>query len=238
MGARAFESKLPQLEVISRDQAPESYAELDRILQRLLDTGWLKHGEDFHWEVVLHEDESGARSYPAGKILLSAGEIRQAPDEDALAALLAHEMVHSDRRHGARALTFMVGALGVGMRATSGWFGPLPGVVRLATRWWMVQKVAQMVERHAYSKPSELEADLLGVELACAAGYRGASLADMFTTSKYEPTWFENSHPSDERRRKKIAEHAEEIGCTDALSEDENFAALLAGLPAAPETGP
>ena len=54
--------------------------------------------------LIMDSDEINAFSAPGGLVLVSRGLIRCCPNEDALAAVLAHEIGHVEKQHGLRAI--------------------------------------------------------------------------------------------------------------------------------------
>jgi predicted Zn-dependent protease len=55
--------------------------------------------------VVVESPEINAMSAPGGFVFLSTGFLKEIPDEDGLAAVLAHEVAHVVKRHGANAIS-------------------------------------------------------------------------------------------------------------------------------------
>jgi predicted Zn-dependent protease len=118
--------------------------------------------------------DSGAvpRAYglPGGFLYVNTALILSADDEAELAAVMAHEIAHVAARHATRALTrkdlchiidsvaYVAGPAGAGFADVGGLAGPLS-----------VKK---------FSRDSEYEADLLGIEYAYAAGYDPQALLD------------------------------------------------------------
>lgn len=55
--------------------------------------------------VVVESPEINAMSAPSGFVFVSSGFVRELPSEDALAAVLAHEIAHVNKRHGVNAIS-------------------------------------------------------------------------------------------------------------------------------------
>ncbi len=107
-----------------------------------------------------------AWALPGGKIAVNRGLLTELDNEAELAAVLAHEIVHSAARHGAKAmergLLLQLGTVGVGWLAASDRYQDLiVGTALLG---------AQLVNQK-YSREQELEADAYGMRYMARAGY-------------------------------------------------------------------
>lgn len=96
---------------------------------------------------IVDQMEPNAFALPGGYIFVSRGLLALANNEDELACVLGHEIIHAARRHAAQQQTV----------ARS-----LPG---LTMPWTRAKTLA------AYGRDMEREADVLGQRLAAAAGY-------------------------------------------------------------------
>jgi predicted Zn-dependent protease len=109
---------------------------------------------------VVKDDEINAYSLPGGFLYVNTGLIVDVPDEATLAGLLAHEIAHVAARHGTKNLTkrylFKIATLPVAL---------VGGAALTAT------DVAVPMLMYKFSRDSEREADLLGIEYAYAAGF-------------------------------------------------------------------
>lgn len=111
-----------------------------------------------------------AYGLPGGFLYVDSALIVSADDEAELATVMAHEIAHVAARHATRALSrkqmsrivnsvaFMAGPIGAGVADAGGIAGPLS-----------VKK---------FSRESEYEADLLGIEYAYTAGYDPQAMMD------------------------------------------------------------
>lgn len=124
----------------------------------------------FTVKVIDYGDIPRAYGLPGGFLYVDSALILSADGEAELAAILAREIAHVAARHATRALTrkelchivdsvaYVAGPAGAGMADVGGLAGPLS-----------VKK---------FSRDSEYEADLLGIEYAYAAGYDPQALLD------------------------------------------------------------
>jgi predicted Zn-dependent protease len=124
----------------------------------------------FTVKVIDSGDIPRAYGLPGGFLYVDSALILSADGEAELATVMAHEIAHVAARHATRALTrkqvcnivgsmaMIAGPAGAGAADISGLAGPLS-----------VKK---------FSRDSEYEADLLGIEYAYAAGYDPQALLD------------------------------------------------------------
>lgn len=124
----------------------------------------------FTVKVIDSGDIPRAYGLPGGFLYVDSALIISADGEAELAAIMAHEIAHVAARHATRALTrkevchivdsvaYVAGPAGAGFADVGGLAGPLS-----------VKK---------FSRDSEYEADLLGIEYAYAAGYDPEALLD------------------------------------------------------------
>jgi predicted Zn-dependent protease len=101
----------------------------------------------YHFAIV-DQMEPNAFALPGGYIYISRGLLALANNEDELACVMAHEIVHVNRRHSAQQQAVQ--------RYQSGGFFPSFSAGRTLA---------------AYSRDMETEADTLGQQLAATAGY-------------------------------------------------------------------
>ncbi len=116
--------------------------------------------------VVLDNSIPNAWALPGGKIAVNRGLLWELDNEAELAAVLAHEVVHADARHGARAMDrglLTQGAMvAAAVAAQQTEYAPLlAGGAQLG---------AQLVTLK-YGRDAEREADLYGMRYMKAAGY-------------------------------------------------------------------
>jgi predicted Zn-dependent protease len=124
----------------------------------------------FTIRVIDSGDIPRAYGLPGGFLYVDSALIVSADDEAELATVMAHEIAHVAARHATRALSrkevsrvvnsvaFMTGPIGAGVADAGGIAGPLSA--------------------KKFSRDSEYEADLLGIEYAYAAGYDPQAMMD------------------------------------------------------------
>lgn len=123
--------------------------------------------------LVFESDQPNAFAVPGGAIFVSRSLVDLcAGDENRLAGVVAHEIVHIDRKHAIRNLT-REAALRAGFR-----FLPF-------ARGALLKRLAGGMEQlltSGYRQDQEFEADLLGARLAHQSGYDSSGLSTLLKT--------------------------------------------------------
>ncbi len=131
----------------------------------------------YHFAVV-ESDQINAFAAPGGFIYISTGFLRRLPDEDSLAAVLAHEVAHVNLRHGVSAISNakLFSALGEFTKQGVSIVGSQVGAsVDLASLTSMLAESATGVTdrllRSGFDRSQEYQADLYAARLLEQAGY-------------------------------------------------------------------
>ncbi len=158
-------------------------------------------GAGFDVRVTFVRDETpNAFAAPGGRIVVFAGLIGVCPSADALAAVLAHEIVHVEQRHGLKHLLRTLGVIYFAGCAVGG------GVEEFAT----AEAIAEMSSLLAvlkHSRDHEREADRLALHKLERAGRSTAGLHEFFRALQVElpkvagsiPAWISTHPPTAER---------------------------------------
>jgi len=139
---------------------PVRVARLEAILQRLAPEAQ----RPLEYEVrVISEDQPNAFSLPGGYIYFTTGMLDFARSDPELASIMAHEMVHTERKHAmiqsARNERLSLLALAVAVASR----GEAAAVI--------MANIAQVAILNAYSRDLEKEADLGGLKMLNATGF-------------------------------------------------------------------
>lgn len=162
--------------------------------QRLV--GTIPGGTPFRYRFhVVDRDEINAFAMPGGEIFVMTGLLRQFPDPGQVAAVLAHEIQHVERRHATKKLLESLGS--------SVLFGLVLGVFNDDSLYSAVKLTTL-----SYSRGNETEADLLGRDLLEAAGYSRQSMVAMLMglaalEARKPPEWL-SSHPDSRERARRV----------------------------------
>jgi beta-barrel assembly-enhancing protease len=146
--------------------------------------------------LIMDSDEINAFAAPGGLILVSRGLLRCADNEDALAAILSHEISHVVLEHGLNAIK--------NSRSTAAGIAALnaavPEIHQLSGAFNdMVNDLLKTLVTSGYSRESELQADQMALEIMRSAGYDphafDAMLKLMETRLKPGGADFAKTHP-------------------------------------------
>jgi len=163
--------------------------------------------------LVLDSDDINAFATPGGHIFVTRGLIRCCQSEDALAAVLAHEIGHIRFRHGMQsiekariteALTVLAseGAKTLGSRDVAQLTNVFSGAI---------SDIVNSMVNNGYSRSFEYQADQASVVLVQRVGYNPEGLIDMLTvmSKKLKPggTDFAKTHPAPQDRIEEIRSH-------------------------------
>ncbi|PHH73446.1 hypothetical protein CDD83_4751 [Cordyceps sp. RAO-2017] len=128
-------------------------------------------GEDWEMRVIADDQTVNAFIFPGGKVFVCSGLVRACRSEDALAAVLAHEIAHDVASHTAERLS---AAWVANLTAGSLLFlaGALPGLA-LFSLWSVVGGfyVQDLLFQLPMSRKQESEADYIGLMLMAEACY-------------------------------------------------------------------
>ncbi len=169
----------------------------------------------WRWEVnVLTAKDVNAWCMPGGKIAVFTGLLDKLhPNDDELAAVMAHEIAHALREHGREKASQAVGvnvAAGLGGILLSIFTGVDPGVGQN-----LLGAVGDLAFMRPNSREMEQEADRVGVELAARAGYdpHGAVTLweKMRKVSDGQPPQWLSTHPSHESRIADLSVYADRV---------------------------
>jgi hypothetical protein len=206
---------------------PNVQARVERVGRRLIDANGL---QDFNFTFrVLEMDEPNAFAAGAGAIYITRGlEKLTEGDDDMLAAVLGHEIGHTEEHHVLRqyrqAQTWSI--LGTIASVATGVYWP--GILS--------DLIGGVVGR-GNGRGFELEADRLGVIYAYDAGYRPEDFIlvinalKKLSPGKGTPSWL-RTHPTEEKRLERTRALVARLSSLDALvtswkAQDPGMAAYI-----------
>ncbi len=171
----------------------------ERIIAAAKQSKYAERAKSFQWEVtVIKNDKTkNAWALPGGKIAVYTGIFPEAKNENGLAAIMGHEVVHALARHGAERVSQHTAA-NLGMQIAAAALDMKPIAQTLA-----MQALGTGVLL-PFSRGHESEADYIGLLLAADAGYdpREAVLLweRMAESSKGGHPEFLSTHPAHDTR--------------------------------------
>ena len=153
-----------------RALAPDDHPALQRlrgISQRLIPLAprWNDRARQWRWEInLIGSQQINAFCMPGGKIAFFTGLLdKLALTEDETAVVMGHEMAHALREH-ARARIAKTQGTGIGLSVLS----QLLGLGQLGD---LAANMGTQLLSLRFSRDDEVEADLVGLELAARGGY-------------------------------------------------------------------
>jgi predicted Zn-dependent protease len=160
--------------------------------------------------LVLNSNEINAFATPSGLVFVTRGLLRCCRNEDALAAVLAHEIGHIELRHGMQAIkkARITEALTTIAAEGAKTFGSKEVAALTETFGGTITDITNTMIEKGYSRSSEYEADLKAVALLRRVGYDPNGLVEMLTAMKKNLKAggldFAKTHPSPENRIEEI----------------------------------
>ena len=160
--------------------------------------------------LVLNSNDINAFATPSGLVFVTRGLLRCCRNEDALAAVLAHEIGHIELRHGMQAIkkARITEALTTIAAEGAKTFGSKEVAALTETFGGTITDITNTMIEKGYSRSSEYEADLKAVKLLRRVGYDPNGLVEMLTAMKKNLKAggldFAKTHPSPENRIEEI----------------------------------
>ncbi|KAH7255590.1 peptidase family M48-domain-containing protein [Fusarium redolens] len=183
-----------------------------RVMKRLIPVSGMT---DLNWEIFVIADNRTANAFvlPGGKVFVHSGIINVCRSEDALAAVLGHEIAHNTASHAAERLS----AAWVGNLTAGSLFflaGALPGLALFGL--WNVVGGYYLQDLLFYlpmGRKQESEADYIGLMMMAEACYDPRAALGFWQrmhalqhASGQEAPEMLSTHPSNENRIVKISE--------------------------------
>ncbi len=168
-----------------------------------------------YFVVILDTNEINAFATPGGHIMVTRGLLKCTDSEDAVAAVLAHEISHILLQHSVKAIKTSRAANAIirtsgslAVAATGGNDGAKENVDGFSDS--VDEIVGDMLE-HGYSKSQELAADTKALELMANAGYNPRAMDSMLklieANTKENDQGFKKTHPEPKTRLKNVSLH-------------------------------
>ncbi len=219
--AKEIEKDPETYPVLDPDEYAEAYDHLERIRDRILDSGEVEYADEFKWKLHIIDDDETLNAFaaPGGYIYVYTGLIHFLESEDEFAGVLGHEIAHADKRHSSQQLTRAFGVI------------TLLNVV-LGKNKGMIPELAAAVAGLGFSRKHEAESDEWSVRYLCETSYAADGAAGFFEKLEgMEIPEFLSTHPSSDSRVEDINGLADDLGCSTELATDGDWEGFLASLP-------
>ena len=179
---RAVAANIAGTYTIYRNSALQTY--LNKICSTLVINSPRPDIYNGYHVAILNTDEINAFATPGGHIFVTRGLIACAANEDALAAVIAHEIAHIQLQHAltsirnARYVNAAVsGALAGYGEAAGGSIAEITSIMGES-----VNEIITTLVVKGFSKKQELDADETALSLLAKAGYQPSGLIEMLTS--------------------------------------------------------
>lgn len=202
MGKQAYAQALNDPNVVV-SKNPAEVEPVERVAERIIaaakQSKYAKRAKSFQWEVTVIKDDNtkNAWALPGGKIAFYTGIFPEAKNENGLAAIMGHEVVHALARHGAERFSQHTAA-NLGMQVAVAAFDLKPLTQTLAMQALGIGVLLP------FSRSHESEADYIGLILAAEAGYDPREAVHLWKrmadSSNGSPPEFLSTHPAHETR--------------------------------------
>lgn len=183
---------------------PEQLGRIQRVADRLMPVTGRKNIQ-YHFN-LLGTDEVNAFSLPGGLIYVTTGLLGIIENDDELAFVLAHEMVHNVRKHAIAQYRLAIGMQFLSLLLVLGDDGH-------RERDYFLANLLNGIIQSGYSREQENEADRLGLVYAMQSGYDPEAyqsifgkFIDMKSHDSYLIERMFASHPGPEQRMQQLNE--------------------------------
>ena len=211
--------------ILDSARNPVPYKYIYDMRNKILNSGNVKHKDDFVWRVRIIQDDNTKNAFctPGGYIYVYTGLIKYLDSEEQLAGVLAHEIGHADLRHSTRQMTKLYG-LDVMLSIIAG-------------NRTLIQDLTSSIISLRFSRSHETEADMASVTYLCPTDYDAAGGAKFFEKIEAQaegalasPEWL-STHPSPANRVAFFYNQAIEQGCTGKETYKTRYEQFVASLP-------
>jgi len=201
-----IENNPNQFRILDEDDYPKAYERLNHIKIEILNSGFVKHKNDFTWELKIVDDTSVLNAFcvPGGYIYVYTGLIKYLDSEDQLAGVMGHEIAHADLRHSTRQLIQNYG-ISLLIKFIFGYDGG--GLINIAANLAGLK----------FSRSHESEADIQSVKYLYHTPYDARGVKGFFEKLNKENknpqiVEFLSTHPEPDNRIQKIDDEFKLLG--------------------------
>jgi predicted Zn-dependent protease len=221
--AAQIDSNTAEYPLLDSVQYKEVYAYVYKVRDKILNTGNVKHKDDFVWRLRIIHDDSTLNAFctPGGYIYIYTGILKFLESEDEFAGVLGHEIAHADLRHSTRQMTKLYGVqilldVAAGNRDA-------------------IKQVASGLVGLKFSRGHESEADQKSVEYLCPTDYNAAGGSGFFKKIQEmggsKTPAFLSTHPDPGDRVEHFESEKLTQGCTGIKLYKTEFETMLSKLP-------
>lgn len=166
---------------------------------------------DYEWEfIVVDSPEPNAFCLPGGKVCVFTGILPVLTSQDAVAAVLAHEVAHAMARHGAEKLAFSKVLFLLQLL-----------INQFVDTRFLTNMLMQLLLNLPFSRRMESEADYIGLHLMVASCFNPSEMPRVFQRmadtraqhmrGRKAPPSYLSTHPADDDRVRQLNEWLVEV---------------------------
>lgn len=199
------------------------YAYVYKVRNKILNSGQLKHKDDFSWRIRVIKDDSTLNAFctPGGYIYVYTGILKYLDNEAQFAGVLGHEMAHADFRHSTRQMTKLYGVEAL--------------LSIIAGNRQMLSQITEAIVGLKFSREHETEADQGSVKFLCPTDYQadgGAGFFEKINAAGGSRTpEFLSTHPNPENRIENFKNYKIEMACQGNNDFASEYKAMVRKLP-------